>query len=143
MYKHTQIGKVTIFVLGILFLIFLFGSLRSGDVAGLLVAGIMLLAILLLATLTVEVAEDYIKVIFGIGLIRMRIKISEVISSGIVKNQWWYGFGIHGWWGKGWLLNVSGLDAVELKMKNGMVYRLGTDEPQKLNAAIQTKIKQR
>ena len=72
----------------------------------------------------------------------MRIKINEVASSKIVSNKWWYGFGIHGWWGKGWLLNVSGLNAVELKMKNGMFYIIGTDEPQKLNAAIQTKINQ-
>jgi hypothetical protein len=70
----------------------------------------------------------------------LRIKISEIVSLKIVRNKWWYGFGIHGWWGKGWLLNVSGLNAVELKMKNGMTYRIGTDEPQKLNDSIQTKI---
>jgi hypothetical protein len=56
-----------------------------------------------------------------------------------VKNQWWWGWGIRLIPG-GWLYNVSGLDAVELKMKNGRVYRIGTDEPRKLAEFIQAKL---
>jgi hypothetical protein len=35
------------------------------------------------------------------------------------------------------LYNVSGLDAVELKLKSGEVRRIGTDNPQGLAAALQ------
>ena len=35
-----------------------------------------------------------------------------------------------------WIYNVSGFDAIELTMKNGKIYRIGTDEPEKLEAAI-------
>ena len=39
---------------------------------------------------------------------------------------------IHGFW----LYNVSGFDAVELRLKSGDVYRLGTDDPEGLSAAL-------
>jgi hypothetical protein len=39
-----------------------------------------------------------------------------------------------------WIYNVSGFDAVELKMKNGKVYRIGTDESEKLESALQQSI---
>ncbi len=35
-----------------------------------------------------------------------------------------------------WLFNVSGRDAVELKMKSGRTYRIGTDRPDALEAAV-------
>jgi hypothetical protein len=42
--------------------------------------------------------------------------------------------------GQGWLWNVSGIDAVELTMKNGDRFRIGTDEPEKLVTAIEAVI---
>ncbi|MEI8349899.1 MAG: hypothetical protein WCI77_07075 [Candidatus Omnitrophota bacterium] len=140
MYKHTQTGWVMIVCLVAALLFILPGSLNADSVVGIFLASAILMSLFIFVSLTVSVTAGHINVVFGIGLIQMRIKISEVVSLGIVKNKWWYGFGIHGWWGKGWLLNVSGLSAVELKIKNGMVYRIGTDEPQKLNDAIQEKI---
>jgi len=40
-----------------------------------------------------------------------------------------------------WIYNVSGFDAVEIKLKNGKTYRIGTDESQKLEQAILRSIK--
>jgi len=34
------------------------------------------------------------------------------------------------------IFNVSGFDAVEIKMKNGKIYRIGTDEPEKLKNVV-------
>ena len=34
------------------------------------------------------------------------------------------------------IYNVSGFDAVEIQLKNGKIYRIGTDEPKKLEQAI-------
>jgi len=45
------------------------------------------------------------------------------------------------WMWPGWLYNVSGTDAVELKMKNGKRYRIGTDVPGELAEAIRQAIK--
>jgi hypothetical protein len=35
-----------------------------------------------------------------------------------------------------WIYNVSGFDAVEITLKNGNTYRIGTDEPKELEQAI-------
>lgn len=37
---------------------------------------------------------------------------------------------------QGWLYNVEGLGATELRMRNGRRYRIGTDEPERLETAI-------
>jgi hypothetical protein len=47
----------------------------------------------------------------------------------VVRNHWWNGFGIRVAAGFR-LYNVSGLDAVELRLKSGEVRRIGTDDPQ-------------
>jgi hypothetical protein len=47
-----------------------------------------------------------------------------------------YGWGIR-WIPGGWLWNVSGLDGVELVLVNNRRFRVGTDEPEQLAAAIQ------
>jgi hypothetical protein len=45
--------------------------------------------------------------------------------------------GVRVWfWPKMWIYNVSGFDAVEIKMKDGKTYRIGTDEPEKLEQTI-------
>jgi hypothetical protein len=42
--------------------------------------------------------------------------------------------------GDGWLYNVSGLRAVEVGLKSGRKYRVGTDEPERLEAALKQRI---
>ena len=39
-----------------------------------------------------------------------------------------------------WIFNVSGFGAVEIRMKNGKIYRIGTDEPKALESAINREI---
>ncbi len=136
MYKHTQIGWVTIYaVIGVFALITILP--KPSDPVGAPLLGFLFFVLLLLfATLTISVEGGLLRVVFGIGLVRKTLSLEDIASADIVRNRWWYGFGIHGWFGKGWLLNVSGLDAVELKMKNGMLYRIGTDQPQELCQAI-------
>jgi hypothetical protein len=53
----------------------------------------------------------------------------------VVRNRWYYGWGIR-ITPRGWLYNVSGLDAVELALKNGKCVRIGSDEPHALARAI-------
>jgi hypothetical protein len=81
--------------------------------------------------------ENYLKIKFGYGIFRKSFKLNEIYSAKTVKNHWYYGWGIRLWlWPKMWIFNVSGFDAVEIKMKNGKIYRIGTDEPIQLESAI-------
>lgn len=87
--------------------------------------------------LTVRVSSDWIDLSFGIGIIRKRIAIKDIESSSDVKNRWYYGWGIRRIQ-SGWMFNVSGLDAVEVKLGNGRRFRIGTDEPGRLLKAIES-----
>ncbi len=89
----------------------------------------------LFATLTVEVRDGLLKFHFGPGLIRKTLKISEIESCEIVRNPWYYGWGIHAT-SKGWIYNVSGFEALEIFMKDGRRLRIGTDEPEILRKVI-------
>jgi len=68
--------------------------------------------------------------------------LHDILSVKTVKNHRYYGRGIRGWlWPKMCIYNVSGFDAVEIKLKNGKIYRIGTDEPKKLEQMILQSIK--
>ena len=137
-----QIGWVIIVSFVVTFFFLSFNGPLSGKIPFVFgIAGFVLILLSLFATLTVTVANDLIILVFGIGLVRFKFKMSDVAAAKIIRIKWYSGYGIHGWPGKGWLINVSGLDAIDLTMKNGMRYIIGTDEPRKLYDAIATGIK--
>ena len=75
-------------------------------------------------------------------LIELTSLEKEIVSAKIVKNHWYYGWGIRlVLWPRMWVYNVSGFDAVEIKLKNNKVYRIGTDEPKKLEQVLLQSIK--
>ena len=127
-YKHTQIGWVIICSLGIAAIVTFFVN------ASLLLVGILVILGILFATLTVSVGAQDITIVFGLGLIRKRFELKEIENCQISKSRC-CSWGIHGW-RKRWLFNVSGFHSVELKMKNGMTYFIGTDQPAGLEKAI-------
>ncbi|MCK4524197.1 hypothetical protein KAU15_04650 [candidate division WOR-3 bacterium] len=140
MYKHTQIGWLTLALLGIGILLIGYFGYRDVNVINIAVFWLLVLCVPLFATLTVVINEKFLEARFGIGLIKKKFEIKDIKSCTIVKNHWWNGWGIRKIY-KGWLFNVSGLDAVELVMKNGHVYRVGTDDPEELSKAIQKELK--
>ena len=151
-YKHTQIGYLMLVVtLAVLVLFVWAHSTASAEIpsvdsgTNLLVTAIMLLVLFILASfasLQVIVDEKHLRIKFGYGIYQKKILLSDVQSAKTVKNHWYYGWGIRGWlWPKMCIYNVSGFDAVEIKMKNGKTYRIGTDEPKKLEQAILHSIK--
>jgi hypothetical protein len=105
-----------------------------------IVALVLLILLLLFASLTVSGYETHLEIRFGIGLIRIKFDFKDIQSCKKVKNSPLYGFGIRIIPG-GLLYNVSGLDAIELQMKNGKRYRIGTDVPDELLRFLQQKIK--
>jgi len=140
MYTHTQVGWVMIAVAMVLDLavpVVLF--IRLGPIVivnVVIMACISAFILIFFSTLTVTVDRERVKISFGVGLIRKTIPKQEILSCKSIRTQWWCGWGIHGCPGKGWLYNVSGFDAVEVTMKNGMRYFIGTDEPDKLFDAV-------
>ena len=137
-YKHTQIGYLVIFAL--LGTILLFGTILMQEDLNYPILVFMILILLLLSsfvTLRVTLDEKYLKIKFGYGIYRKSFLLQEIISARTVKNHWYYGWGIRVWfWPYMLIYNISGFDAVEIRMKNNKIYRIGTDEPKKLEQAI-------
>ncbi|MCK4905528.1 hypothetical protein KAS42_04765 [bacterium] len=138
-YKHVQTGWGVLISIGIGIILSLYSGLISSSWVGFLAAGILLIFMILFSSLTIIVDDDSIKIKFGVGLIRKSFKLKDIKSCAVVRNKWWYGWGIH-WTPKGILFNISGLDAVQLIMKSGGMYRIGTVEPQKLDMLIKSKL---
>ena len=89
------------------------------------------------SSLTVTVDENYLRIKFGYGIFKKKFPLNEIASAISVKNHWYYGWGIRLWfWPYMWIYNVSGFDAIEVVMKNGKIYRIGTDAPKELEAII-------
>jgi hypothetical protein len=143
-YRHTQIGWVILVCFAAAFVLLaatrvLLPAQEAREVPLAIIIPILLALMALFGSLTVEVEDQLVRVSFGPGLIRKTIRLAEVVSCNPVRNRWWYGWGIRRI-PRGWLFNVSGLHAVELQLKNGKVYRIGTDEPRKLNEFIQARL---
>ena len=135
-YRHTQFGTVivvtTVAIIPLAVLpVWLAGIVTA---AWLILGSMVVLA--LFASLTVEIDAEYLRIRFGIGLIRKRFPLDQIDTCRPVSNPWTYGWGIR-LTPHGWLYNVSGQEAVELKMKSGKTCRIGTDEPEILSAALQ------
>lgn len=136
-YKHTQTGYWLIIALVILLSLTVFLMVIYGfNWILFTVTIIFALCLILFPTLTVEIYGDNIEIRFGPGVVRKKFSLKDLESYQIVKNPWYYGWGIR-LTPHGWLYNLSGLLAIELQMKSGKKYRIGIDEPKKLAKAIQ------
>ena len=137
-YRHRQTGTLLLILLGsaaVLTTIALFRTPQRSLVI-LLVLAVLLLSMGLFWALTVEVTADQVLVWFGPGLIHRRFRLDAIRNVRRVRNPWYYGWGVR-LTPNGWLFNVSGFDAVELELENNRNFRIGTDDPQQLLAAIQ------
>ena len=144
-YQHTQTGLLTRRLLRAISIITagsgLFVALRSTlrSIPLLASSAIVFVCATLFDSLTVRVSHDLVEISFGIGIIRKQFDVGNIRRASVVKNKWYYGWGIR-LTPHGWLYNVSGLDAVEILMDNGKQYRIGTDQPNELEHAIITLI---
>ena len=141
-YRHTQAGRMIWLVLAIAMIISI-AAATIAELAVLTMAAIIGSAILLtgwmLGSLTVSVDGGMLSWWFGPGVWKKRVALAEIEDFEPVRNRWWWGFGIR-YYGKGFLYNVSGLDAVEFRLESGKHFRIGTDEPEALVAAIKASI---
>lgn len=146
-YRHTQLGYLMLVVTLVALVLFAWvyitasaepPSVDSGP--NFAISAIMALILFILAgftTLTTSIDENYLRIKFGYGIFAKKFALREIASVHAVKNRWYYGWGVKAWfWPYMWIYNVSGFDAVEIIMKNGKVYRIGTDAPEELEIAI-------
>lgn len=134
-YKHTQRGKLIIIIMSIVSMITV--------IVGLTIARPLLLALPMLAatgwvfhSLTIEIVDGELRWRFGPGLVRKRVSLNEIASAKPVRTNVLEGWGIH-WSRFGWLYNVSGYDAVAVRLRSGKRFALGSDEPQILSNILQ------
>jgi len=151
-YKHTQIGYLMLVVTLAVLALFVWANITARaeppsyySGTNFAVTAIMALILFILASfvsLQIIIDEKYLRIKFGYGIYQKKFSLNDIMSAKTVKNHWYCGWGIRGWlWPKMWIYNVSGFDAVEIKLKNGKTYRIGTDEPKKLEQTILRSIK--
>ena len=147
-YSHTQVGWWLIATLGVVALaiaaIFSGVALDSESLPpaqarmiGWAVVVTLVITAALLTTLTVRLTSDRVAWHFGPGVIRFSLPLAEITSVAVTRTPLWAGIGIH-WIFTGWVYNVSGRGAVMLTKRDGSKLWIGTDEPERLAAAIES-----
>jgi hypothetical protein len=136
-YHHTQRGTLIVIVCLALALIDAAILWRVGQSSAAIPLIVLIAVAVAFSSLTVEVNGKELRWYFGPGLWTHRLPIDEIETVAIARNQWWNGFGIRMRPGFR-LYNVSGLDAVELRLKSGEIRRIGTDDTQGLSAALRS-----
>jgi len=96
---------------------------------------LFLITIVAFYKLTITIDGETLCASFGIGLVRKKVRLAEIVACEPIRIRWWYGWGIH-LTPYGWLYNVAGLDAVAITSRDGRKFALGTDDPDGLVAAI-------
>ena len=115
-YEHTQIGHVIIWSLLAIILI------ASGGLIGspfhreppVVVSIIMLICLVLFYKLRITIDGKTLCASCGIGVVRKRVRLAQIVGCEPIRIHWWYGWGIH-LTSCGWLYNVSGFDAVTIR----------------------------
>jgi hypothetical protein len=139
MYKHTQIGYLVLVVM-LVAALGIFGLAPRGPLAvTLIVAIVLLISAVLFASLTVEVGDGELRFYFGPGFWRKRFPLTDIAAADVTRSSWWEGWGIR-ITPRGMLYNVSGTSAVEITLRSGKGFRIGTDEPEALEQAIRIAI---
>lgn len=139
MYKHTQVGWYIILLVLPVCIGLAFLGMTDMAAAAIAIAALLLVVVGIFGFLTVTADEKSVGFHFGPGIISKRYTYDQIESVVQVRNSWIFGWGIR-WYGPGWLYNVSGLDAIELKLKSGKKLRIGTDEPERLMSFIRMKM---
>ncbi len=141
-YQHWQIGYGIIGMVALAEATMIISCIRYEKLVASLIFSVMLLFLgLCFLALKVTVDESTIQLRFGIGIIRMGVSLSDVLSCTQVRTFPLSGWGIRAIGrGGGWIYTVSGRNAVELLLKDNRRIRIGTNNPEELLRAIQSRI---
>jgi hypothetical protein len=137
LYEHTQRGTVILAAL-------LIGAAICSAFATLapappfvvpMVFGVFVVCAYMFSSLTIQITSRTLCWYFGPGLFRKKILLSDIRGAEVARTRLIHGWGIHRTT-RGWLYNVSGFDAVAVRLDAEKEILLGTDEPERLCAAI-------
>ncbi len=128
-FRHTQAGTV---IVASMLAAFAFAAWYGRATNWMLAAKLEIWGVaavgLLFHSLTIEIDRERFRCFFGFGLVRRTFPLSQIAAVRKVRNRWYHGWGIR-LTRSGWLFNVSGFDAVELELRSGRRFRVGTDRP--------------
>lgn len=136
MYRHTQVGRFMLVLDVVLVVFVLVHVARGGSRAMLALAPLIVLLLVLFGSMTVEVDARTLRFRFGPGGWGKSIRRSDIASAIATRSHWLEGIGIRVT-GRGMLYNVAAGPAVEVVLRDGKRFRVGTDEPDRLVAAIE------
>ncbi len=144
-YHHVQWGRTWLLFLPLFLAVVISTSLSGSLTLTLSTLGFTLAVFFVLVyfqRLEVVIADDEISAAFGFGKPRRSYGMAEISDVSLVRTPWWYGFGVrkipHGW-----MYNVWGLDGVELELEDGRIFRIGTDDADRLFGALELSLPRR
>ena len=135
-YKHTQFGRLNVLLLSLTAaLIVVVAGAVDQTVIAFITVGLYLIILALFYALTIEVSAGRLTWWFGIGLIRKSHPLAEIESVTEVTSPWYYFWGIKTM-PDGWVYSIGPGPTLEIVLKSGKKFRLGTNQPQALKNAI-------
>ncbi len=145
-YEKTQTGWLLIAIISLVMMSLTIGYLTKLGTNPLSLMGyvilmaILIFVLLMFYKLKIRVDDLGIHVIYGFGLIHIKINPEKVNQVKIVKTPWYYGFGIR-FIGRGMLYNIQGPHAVEIAYSKGTskgkTVLIGSDDTIALKDAIE------
>ncbi len=96
--------------------------------------------LVLFGRLTVTVDARRVLAVFGVGLVRKEVSLSEIRRIEVGRARRWWGYGVR-WTPSGWLYNVAGRRVVRLELASERPVMIGSDEPEALAAAIEARLR--
>ncbi len=147
-YEHTQRGPIGFILLGCVVICVIAALAPSTQAPGRWISGgiafLCSFLALCLHSLTVRMEEDRLRISFGpIPLLGRTISLDEISGAECARSTLIDGFGIHWGPGRGWIWNLWGFDCVRLTLEDGRKLRVGTDDGERLVAALSERISRR
>ncbi|OHU90196.1 MULTISPECIES: hypothetical protein [Pseudoalteromonas] len=139
-YYNVQYGLSFLFIIVLITSIALF-VIKSNSITAYFLFATSIAIAVNFYSLSISVSNSEVKWKMGLGLISGTIEIDQIEQVNSVRNPWYVGWGIRTI-SNGTLYNVSGFDAVHIKLKGGKNIRLGTNKPDELESAIRDKLSQ-
>ncbi len=142
-YEHTQVGYfIIVAIVAAMVAIGIIMTNAGVNWIATTVLVVLAVIVVLFHSLTVVISGEELVVQFGPGVIRKRFKLNEIESCQTVRIPWYYGWGIRST-PDGMVFRVSGFHAIQIKLRTGKKFLIGTDVPQELEEAIRQAISYR
>ena len=135
-YEHTQFGGALVYpLLAVIVILIAIAFVSPITRIAVVVALPLVLVLWIFSKMTITIDQSCVRASFGSGFVYKDVPIRDIESVQPIRLRWWYGWGIH-LTPYGWLYNVSGWDAINIRLRNGKQLCLGTDQPAALVDAI-------